>query len=110
MPARYTYKCKNGLPCDFTTRQDPTTHEYLDYRIETHQICIYCGKKATFKKHNGRFHPTEYLDAHPREFCQRWGKYKQLYAQLYGLKKRDLAVKSTNNKKKEVNHYEYVSE
>lgn len=92
----YLYDCKNGLPCDLRVMMDKNDQP-LDFSDCKYEQCICCGRKVKFKKYNKKVDWIEYLDAHPRDFCQRFGRYKKLYAQLYGLKKRDHTMKGTNN-------------
>lgn len=90
----WTYRCKGGLPCDLRIRNDEDGNP-LDFKRERFEQCIICGKKVKFNKYSGREDNVAYLDAHPRDFCQRTGRYAKLYEQLYG-RPADIRSKGTN--------------
>ena len=46
--------------------------------------CLRCGKYYRFNKgYKGRIANAEYLKAHVRSFCQKWGVTKRVYMNIY---------------------------
>lgn len=68
--------CRYGNPHEMKI-----VHENPQYKWEA---CIICNKKFKWKKgYKGRVENQEYLKAHVRNFCQRWGATKRVYMRTY---------------------------
>jgi len=76
---RYTddFGCRyRGIPHDYEV-----LHEDKKAKWER---CIICNKKAKFNKgFKGRVDNNEYLKAHVRSFCQKFGVTKRVYNKIY---------------------------
>lgn len=70
------YGCRNSLPHDLiATFENP--------RIKC-EVCQICNKKFRWNKgFKGRVDNVKYLEAHARNYAQKFGKTKRLYMQLY---------------------------
>lgn len=70
------FGCKYGLPHDLKI-----VHENKGYKWEA---CQKCNKKFKWRKgYKGRVKNTEYLKAHVRNYCQRFGATKRVYHKIY---------------------------
>jgi hypothetical protein len=76
---RYGYElgCRyRGIPHDLKI-----LYENPQKKIE---VCQICNKKFKFNKgFKGRTENQEYLKAHIRNFCQKWGATRQIYNRVY---------------------------
>jgi len=72
--------------------------------------CVFCNKKVSYNKVNGRIDEVQYLKDHARAFAQETGTTSRIYEQCYGKgsvaklskhhednqrKKRDLWIETT---------------
>jgi len=65
-----------GIPHDLTI-----IYENPQRKIE---VCQICNKKFRWNKgYRGRVQNKAYLEAHVRNFCQRFGSTKKIYALIY---------------------------
>lgn len=79
------YGCKSGLPHDYKP-----IHETVNYKWE---VCHFCGKKVKWNKRaKGRVDNKKYLEAHVRNFAQRWGRTKRVYHQIYKPEKLKIVI------------------
>lgn len=68
--------CRSGLPHDLKVVNETI-------RVK-HEVCAICNKKFRWNKgYRGRIANVEYLKAHVRNFCQRFGATKRVYMRVY---------------------------
>jgi len=70
------YGCRYGMPHDLKPLQDTGRVKW--------EVCIICTKKFRWNKaYKGRIQNKAYLEAHIRNFAQRFGPTKRIYHKIY---------------------------
>lgn len=70
------YGCRYGLPHDLKVIHETPRAKW--------EVCQICNHKFRFNKgYKTRIDNQEYLKAHARNFCQKFGRTKRLYMKIY---------------------------
>jgi hypothetical protein len=83
--------CKRAILCDFTLSRD-----LYDARIE---VCAGCSKKVIYPKINGELDERKYIRDHRRDTLQPFGRDRDLYRKIYGLKEVNAVIKKFHKAK-----------
>jgi len=79
------FGCKYGLPHDLKI-----LHDTKSIKVE---VCKICNKKFRWNKSaRGRIKNTDYLRAHVRNFCQKFGATKRIYHKIYKPEKTKIII------------------
>lgn len=70
------FGCRWGMPHDFVQLKDAPT-----FKVER---CRLCGLRKRWNKgYKGRIENQEYLQAHVRQYAQKFGSTKRVFMKLY---------------------------